>query len=60
MNFKHFMLHQKEYFESLIETIVLLSIPRLYQSIQTANQQIAKQETYSIDDVFGDELTIHL
>lgn len=58
MNFKHFMLIQKEYFDSLVETVVLLSIPRLYQSIQKANEQIVKQETYSIDDVFGDELTI--
>jgi PHD/YefM family antitoxin component YafN of YafNO toxin-antitoxin module len=59
MNFKHFLLTQKEYFDSLVETVVLLSIPRLYQSIQKANEQIVKQETYSIDDVFGDELTIH-
>lgn len=59
MNFKHFMLLQKEYFDSLVETIMLLAIPKLYQSIQKANQQIAKQETYSINEVFGDELTIH-
>ena len=43
-------------YESLIETLKLLSIPGFYESIQKANKEIREGDTYSWDEVFGDEL----
>ena len=43
----------KEY-ESLQETVELLSIPGFRESIQRALQQIKNNETYSLDEVLGD------
>ena len=39
-------------YESLIETLELLSIPGFKKSIQEADLEIDKGETYSIDEVF--------
>lgn len=43
----------KEY-ESLQETIELLSIPGFRESLQSSLQQIKNHETYSLDEVLGD------
>lgn len=45
------LLSEEEY-ESLLETLELLSTPGLYQSIQMADKQIAEGDTYSLDEVF--------
>lgn len=47
------LISQKNY-ESLQETIELLSIPDLRESLQLSLQQITENETYSFDEVFGD------
>ena len=44
---------QKKY-ESLQETIELLSIPDLRESLQLSLQQINENETYSLEEVLGD------
>ena len=41
-------------YESLQETIELLSIPGLRESLQKSLEQITKNETYSLDDILGD------
>lgn len=41
-------------YESLIETLELLSIPGFKKSIQEADLEIDKGETYSIDEVFSE------
>jgi PHD/YefM family antitoxin component YafN of YafNO toxin-antitoxin module len=46
------LISQKEY-DSLQETIELLSIPHLRESLQISLQQIADGETYSLDEVLG-------
>lgn len=48
------MLSEAEY-DSLLETLELLSTPGFYDSIKIADKQIAEGETYSLDEVFGDE-----
>lgn len=48
------LLSEEEY-ESLVETLYLLSTPGLYESIKTADKQIAENDTLSFDEVFGDE-----
>ena len=40
--------------ESLQETIELLSIPKLRESLQRSLEQINNNETYSLDEVLGD------
>jgi PHD/YefM family antitoxin component YafN of YafNO toxin-antitoxin module len=40
-------------YESLEETIELLSIPNLRESLQDSLQQIKNNETYSFDKIFG-------
>jgi antitoxin YefM len=45
----------EEAYESLLETLELLSVPGLYESIKEADKQIAEGVTYSLDDVFGEE-----
>jgi len=47
------LISQKNY-ESLQETIELLSIPGLRESLQRSLEQISKNETYSFDEVLGD------
>ncbi len=42
----------EENYESVMETRKLLSIPGFYESIKEADKQIAKGETYSLDEVF--------
>ncbi len=42
----------EEDYESVMETRRLLSIPGFYESIKEADKQIAKGETYSLDEVF--------
>ena len=41
-------------YENLIETLELLSIPGFKKSIQEADMEIDKGETYSIDEVFSE------
>lgn len=48
------LLSEAEY-ESLIETLDLLSTPGLYTSIKQADKEIREGETYSLDEVFGEE-----
>jgi antitoxin YefM len=43
----------KEY-ESLQETLALLSVPGFRESLQQSLQQIKNNETYSLDEVLGD------
>ncbi len=47
------LISQKSY-ESLQETIELLSIPKLRESLQRSLDQINNNETYSLDEVLGD------
>ncbi|MEM9272838.1 MAG: type II toxin-antitoxin system prevent-host-death family antitoxin [Cyanobacteria bacterium P01_F01_bin.143] len=47
------LISQKNY-ESLQETLELLSIPGFRESIQRSLEQIPKNETYSLDEVLGD------
>ncbi len=47
------LISQKNY-ESLQETLELLSIPGLRESLQKSLQQITNNETYSLDEVLGD------
>jgi antitoxin YefM len=48
------MLSENDY-ESLVETLELLSVPGFYESIKAADKQIAEGDTYSLDEVFGDK-----
>lgn len=41
-------------YESLQETIELLSIPGFRESLQESLRQVANGETYSLDEVLGD------
>jgi prevent-host-death family protein len=47
------LLSYREY-ESLQETIELLSIPGLRESLQRSLQQMKNNETYSLEEVLGD------
>ncbi|HBE21797.1 MAG TPA: prevent-host-death protein [Cyanobacteria bacterium UBA11149] len=47
------LISYKEY-ESLQETIKLLSIPGFRESLQKSLQQIKNNETYSLEEVLGD------
>jgi prevent-host-death family protein len=47
------LISYKEY-ESLQETIELLSIPGFRESLQRSLQQIQNNQTYSLDEVLGD------
>ena len=47
------LISHKEY-ESLQETVELLSIPGFRDSLQRSLQQIRNNETYSLDEVLGD------
>jgi antitoxin YefM len=41
-------------YESLQETLELLSIPGFRESLQLSLQQVENNETYSLDEVLGD------
>ncbi|NEQ09479.1 MAG: type II toxin-antitoxin system prevent-host-death family antitoxin [Moorea sp. SIO4E2] len=41
-------------YESLQETLELLSIPGMMESLQISLEQITNKETYSLDEVLGD------
>jgi len=47
------LISQKNY-ESLQETLELLSIPGFRESLERSLQQIINNETYSLDEVLGD------
>lgn len=42
-----------EDYESLLETLELLSTPGLLKSIRKARREIARGETYSLEEVLG-------
>ena len=44
-----------EDYDSLIETLELLSTPGLARSIRQARREIARGETYSLEEVLGPE-----
>jgi antitoxin YefM len=44
-----------EEYDSMVETLNLLSIPGFRESIKRSVDQAEKGETFSIDEVFGDE-----
>jgi antitoxin YefM len=46
------LLSQEDY-ESLLETLELLSTPGLLKSIRRARREIARGETYSLEEVLG-------
>jgi antitoxin YefM len=48
------ILISKQEYESLQETIELLSVPGMRESLQRSLQQIVNHETYSLDEVLGD------
>ncbi len=52
-NLSAVLISQQEY-ENLQETLELLSIPDLRESLLRSLQQIKKNETYSFEEVLGD------
>ena len=48
------VLMSEEDYENLIETLHLLSVPGLKESIQRADREIAEGETYSIEEAFNE------
>ena len=48
------VLVSREEYESLIESLELLSQPGLLEGVQKAKKEITRGETYSIDEVFGE------
>jgi antitoxin YefM len=46
------LLSQEDY-ESLLETLELLSTPGLLKSVRQARRDIARGETYSLEEVLG-------
>ena len=46
------LLSQEDY-DSLIETLELLSTPNMARSIRKARREIERGETYSLEDVLG-------
>ncbi len=48
------MMSEEEY-ESLQETLELLSVPGFRESIKRSLKQIEKGETFSVDEVFGSD-----
>ena len=47
------VLLSEEDYESLLETLELLSKPGMLKSIQEAKKEIKEGKTYSIEEVFG-------
>lgn len=50
------VLLSEEDYESLLETLELLSMPGLLGSIKKAKREIHKGQTYSLEEVFGPPL----
>ena len=48
------VLMSEEDYENLIETLHLLSVPGLKESIQRADREIEEGETYSIEEAFNE------
>ncbi|NEP34922.1 MULTISPECIES: type II toxin-antitoxin system prevent-host-death family antitoxin [unclassified Moorena] len=48
------VLISRKNYESLQETLELLSIPGMRESLQISLEQITNHETYSLDEVLGD------
>lgn len=48
------LLSQEDY-ESLLETLELLSMPGLLKSVRQARREIARGETYSLEEVLGEK-----
>jgi antitoxin YefM len=48
------ILISEEDYESLLETLELLSTPGVAESIAKAREEISRGETYSLDEVFGE------
>jgi len=48
------VLLSSEDYDSLIETLELLSIPGFSDRLQESVKQMSKGETYSMEEVFGD------
>ena len=48
------VLISRKNYESLQETLELLSIPGMRESLQRSLEQITNNETYSLDEVLGD------
>ena len=47
------ILMSEEEYDSLMETLELLSIPGFSESIKRSAEQVRNQETIAFDDVFG-------
>ena len=47
------ILISEEDYESLLETLEIMSTPGLAKSIAKARKEIERGETYSLDEVFG-------
>lgn len=46
------VLMSEEDYDNLIETLELLSIPGLKESLEEADREIKKGKTYSVDEIF--------
>jgi len=44
----------EEDYESLLETLELLSTPGVLKGIRKAKQEIKKGQTYSLEEIFGE------
>lgn len=49
------VLISEEDYDSLLETLELMSTPGLAHSIATARKEIERGETYSLDEVLGEK-----
>ena len=49
------VLMSTEEYESMIETLELLSIPGFRESMKRSVDQVNNEETFSMDEVFGDK-----
>ena len=45
----------KEKYDNLLETLELLGSPNLIESLRRSLQQVKNGETYSLDEVLGDD-----
>lgn len=50
------VLMSEEEYDGLIETLNLLSTPGFKEGLATAQEEVAKGDTVSFDDVFGEPL----
>ena len=48
------VLMSQEDYESIVETVELMSVPDMLESIKEADRDIKKGKTYTMEDVFGD------